>query len=332
MFSKKIVKFSALAVVAVLFLTAAVIVTLRSFKSDQRNSYRFNSDFFAMDTIVSVRSQSDITSEVKEIFGQFQSALDCNDEKSETYLLNQNGLISASDTLCSTIESVMNLNEKYGNFTDITIGRLTALWNITAENPKVPQRSEIENALVTVGRENISVCGNNIFLSDGTALDFGAVGKGAALDACFDFLEKNKCEKTNISTGSSVLLYGNGSFSVGIADPAGGVLAEVRTEQCFLSTSGGYERYFKADGKTYCHIIDPKTGYPTDTDLTTVTVFCQNGIESDFLSTMIFLDGSENIEKYLNSTNYKIFAADSNKNLYISNGLDYEVYNESYGV
>ena len=82
--------------------------------------------------------------------------------------------------------------------------------------------------------------------------------------------------------------------------------------------SGGYERYFEANGKTYCHIIDPKTGYPAETDLTTVTVFCDSGIESDFLSTMIFLDGSENIGKYLNSDNFKIFAADKNKKLYIS--------------
>jgi hypothetical protein len=46
---------------------------------------------------------------------------------------------------------------------------------------------------------------------------------------------------------------------------------------------------------------------------------------------MIFLDGSENIGKYLNSDNFKIFAADKNKKLYISEGLEYEVYDETFG-
>lgn len=142
---------------------------------------------------------------------------------------------------------------------------------------------------------------------------------------------ENDCKKTYISTGSSVLFYGDGRFDVSITNPGGGLLAEVKTNQGFLSTSGGYERYFEANGKTYCHIIDPKTGYPAETDLTTVTVFCDSGIESDFLSTMIFLDGSENIGKYLNSDNFKIFAADKNKKLYISEGLEYEVYDETFG-
>lgn len=330
MFSKKFIRNAALVLVFAAFLAAVFIVTKRTF-SESSGGYDYKSDFFAMDTVVSVRSQSDITKDIQDIFSKYQNVLDCNNEDSEIYRLNQSGSITASDILSETVSNVLNLNSQYGSLTDITVGRLTALWNVTGENPTVPEESEIKAVLDTVGNDNISVNGSEITLKNDAALDFGAVGKGAVLDACLDYLDKNACKKTYISTGSSLLLYGNGSFDVSITNPDGGILAAVKTEQCFLSTSGGYERYFEADGKTYCHIIDPRTGYPTETDLTTVTVFSDSGIESDFLSTMIFLDGSENIEKYLHSDKYKIFAADKNKKLYVSDGLDYEVSDEAYG-
>lgn len=330
MFSKKIIRNIAYVIVFAAFIAAVVIVTKRAL-SESSGGYEHKADFFAMDTVVSVRSESDIAKDIQDIFNEYQSALDCNNEDSEVCRLNQSGSIAASDILSETIGSVLSLNSEYGSLTDITVGRLTTLWNVTGENPAVPEENGIKAALETVGTDNISVNGSEITLKNNAALDFGAVGKGAALDACLDYLDENACKKTYISTGSSLLLYGNGSFDVSITDPDGGILASVKTEQCFLSTSGGYERYFEADGKTYCHIIDPRTGYPTETDLTTVTVFSDSAIESDFLSTMIFLDGSENIEKYLHSDKYKIFAADKNKKLYVSGGLDYEVSNEAYG-
>lgn len=330
MFSKKFIRNAAWVMVFAAFSAAVFIVTKRTL-SESSGGYDYKADFFAMDTVVSVRSQSDVTKDIQDIFSEYQNVLDCNSEDSEVYRLNQQGSITASDILSETVRSVLNLNSQYGSLTDITIGRLTSLWNVTGENPTVPEENEIKAALETVGTDNVVTDGSEITLKNNAALDFGAVGKGAVLDSCLDYLEENNCKKTYISTGSSLLLYGEGSFDVSITSPDGGILAAVKTEQCFLSTSGGYERYFEADGKTWCHIIDPRTGYPTETDLTTVTVFSDSGIESDFLSTMIFLDGSENIEKYLHSDKYKIFAADKNKKLYVSDGLDYEVSYESYG-
>ncbi len=329
MFSKKYVRNSALILVCLAFFVAVFIVSKNSLTGTIEN-YDYRTDFFAMDTVVSVRSQSDITGVISDIFKEYQSALDCNNENSETSKLNTDGIIIPSDILYKTISDTLLLNSKYGNLTDITIGRLTSLWNVTAEKPVVPEKELIESALNTINIENVALTEHEAKLKNGCAIDFGAVGKGAALDTCLYYLKENSCGKTYISTGSSILLYGDNNFDVNINNPNGGILASVKTPQCFVSTSGGYERYFEADGKTYCHIIDPKTGYPTETDLTTVTVFCQSGIESDFLSTLIFIDGSKNIEKYLKSEDYKIFAADKNQKLYISEGLNFEVYDDTF--
>jgi thiamine biosynthesis lipoprotein len=127
---------------------------------------------------------------------------------------------------------------------------------------------------------------------------------------------------------SSVLLYGkkpdNSKFNVEIRNPDGnGIIGTVKTDACFLSTSGGYERFFTVDGENYPHIIDLSTGYPTQSDLTSVTVFCDSGILSDYLSTKILIEGTENIENHLESDLYKVAAFDENGNSYISKGLDF---------
>lgn len=101
-------------------------------------------------------------------------------------------------------------------------------------------------------------------------------------------------------------------------------MGTVSTDSCFLSTSGGYERYFIADdGKKYCHILDPKTGMPAESDLTTVTVFCDSGLKSDFLSTLIWMEGSENLPAHLKAKEYQIVAQDTAGTLYVSDGLDF---------
>lgn len=329
MFSKKIVRNILLIVVVISFFIVFFIISKHVLDSI-KNGYNYGKNFFAMDTIVSAKSENDITNDIEEIFSEYQNIINRNDNESEISKLNSDGSIIASDILQSIVSDTLELNKKHGNSVDITIGRLTDIWNVTDESPKVPYDNDINNALKTVGTDNITLNGNEIILKNNTSLDFGAVGKGAVLDSCLEYLKENQCGKTYVSTGSSVLFYGDDSFDVSITNPEGGILASVKTEPCFLSTSGGYERYFEIDNKRYCHIIDTRTGFPTETDLTTVTVFCDSGIKSDFLSTMIFMEGSKNIEKHINATDYKIFAADKEKNLYVSEGLEFEVYDNEY--
>ena len=181
MISKKIAGITAAVLAFSAFFASVLIVSKKAF-SEKKENYDFKSDFFAMDTLVSVRSRSNITEDISEIFRDYQDSLDFNDEKSETFLLNENGYINASGILRNTVSKTLELNRDYGGLTDITIGRLTDLWNITGDNPSVPPENDIATALSSVGTENIILNGNDITLKNNAALDFGAVGKGAALE------------------------------------------------------------------------------------------------------------------------------------------------------
>ncbi len=229
-------------------------------------------------------------------------------------------------------EKVISLNDKYGDGVDITSGALTSIWGISGENPRVPTNKEIQIAIETVGKDNLILDGEKIYKPVDTKLDFGAVAKGYACDKIYDAIKNTDVKCSIVSLGSSSLLYGNKpdgkKFSVDIRNPDGSdiPLGRLETDECFISTSGGYERFFQADGKKYCHILNTETGFPIESDLVSVTVICfgeNGGITSDFLATDIFIGGTENLGKHLSASDYKIIAADNNGKIYVSDGLDF---------
>lgn len=315
-------------------LVAALIFISILFQSKDK---QFDTDiFFGMDSYVSIVGGYESRDEIKKIFTDSEQIFDCHSSTSEVYKLNKNKTIKASEKLKTAVNRILDLNKTYGSSADITIGAVSSLWNINGKDSKVPSDNEIDSALKTTGFENIKINENTISLENNCMLDFGSAAKGAVLDYIKEFLDSKKSEKAIISVGSSsILLYGDEKFSVKISSPEGieseniGIL---HTPSGFVSTSGGYNRYVEIDGEKYIHIMDTQTGRPSQTDLTSVTVFCQSGIDSDFMATLIFADGTEKLNKYLNCEDFKIVAVDENKNIYVSDGLDFKLLDNNFNL
>ena len=213
------------------------------------------------------------------------------------------------------------LAEKYGGGVNVTCGALTELWGISTPEPKVPEDEEISAALGTI------INGYTESFPEGTRLDFGAVAKGYACDEAYRILSETETDYAVISLSSTTLMYGEKSngekFRAGVTNPesGSGYMGIIETDAAFVSTSGGYERYFESGGKRYCHILDVSTGKPVETDLVSVTVIVPaetagGGIMSDFLSTLIFTEGTENLDRWLAYEDFEIVAADENGKVY----------------
>lgn len=279
---------------------------------------------FSFDTYTNVtvcgENSSAILGEVQdrlsEISGDFSLCYDTAANK-----LPENDLYR----LC--IAETKALNRLYGDKINITCGSLTGLWGISTEAPKVPGQAEISEALTNMTDTNYP--GNTADFPDGVKLDFGAVAKGCACDVIYTLL--TGADYAVVSLSSTTLLYGSKpggeKFRTAVTDPKSGegYLGIIETDAAFISTSGGYERFFEADGQTYSHILDMETGMPVETDLVSVTVIVpadtpNGGIKSDFLSTLIYIEGTENLEKWLSREEIQIIAADENGFVYTNCG------------
>lgn len=325
---KKIINKNVL-IILISIISVALIFGALLFKGQKEYG---NSYFYSMDTYVEIIADSNVKADIKQIFSDTEKIYDIHNAQSEVSKLNLSGGNKPSEKLMSAIERIKELCSVYGNSADITVGRLTSLWNVTEENFTVPNDSDVKEALDSVNYENIEIKDNEIILKNDCQLDFGCVAKGIALDYVKQMLDEKNSGKAVVSAGSSsILLYGDDSFTTSILSPESEeIVGKINTTSGFVSTSGGYHRFAEKDGKKYMHIIDTKTGKPSETDLTSVTVYCQSGLDSDFLSTMILADGSENLSKYLNQTDFQIVAIDKNKNIYVSEGLSFELTDESF--
>ena len=142
-------------------------------------------------------------------------------------------------------------------------------------------------------------------LPDGMELDLGSIAKGYAGEKAADLLRERGVTTALLNMGGNVQAVGaktDGSpWRIGIQDPNGdhgaylGVLQLI--DQAAI-TSGGYERYFEQDGMTYWHIMDPHTGAPARSGLTSVTIVGDKGGLCDGLSTSLFVLGREQAMDY----------------------------------
>ena len=184
---------------------------------------------------------------------------------------------------------------------DITIAPLSQLWDFD-DNPHLPKPSLIKAMLPQVDYSTLSLLedGTAALRNSGTAVDLGAVGKGAACDAAVEIYRQNGVDRAIIAVGGSVGLFGEKPFGepwkITVRNPENtGGMGELRLQEGFVSTSGSYEKTFTDEdtGKVYHHLLDPKTGYPAESGLVSVTVWGKSGALSDALSTACFVLGLE---------------------------------------
>lgn len=239
-------------------------------------------------------------------------------ETSETFQVNayagSGKWVELSEELSQILEQCRQLTEDSGGAFDVAFGPVARLWDIDSwaagqrtGSFQVPGEQELAEAFAQSGMERVQLdflpgeeCAD-IYMKEGAALDFGAVGKGLALDVISRYLEADgHITGAVVSVGGSVLTYGEKpdgtAWRVGIAnpnDPSVNLGILTLTGQWYISTSGDYERYVESGGVRYHHILDPATGYPADSGISSVTVLAENGLLSDGLSTACFVLGRE---------------------------------------
>lgn len=199
---------------------------------------------------------------------------------------------------------------KYSELTegafDITIGSLFELWGAETKAGRLPDRSRIRDALGCTGFRKIKIneVKSQIFLDgDCVRLDFGAIGKGYAVDEMVNIAKQNGIKRGLVNFGGNIYAMeppaGKKFWDVGVRKPGSGseVISKLDLVNKGVATSGDYERYFEHAGKRYSHIIDPRTGWPAE-DVTSVVAVSKTATEADVLSTAVSVLGLRGAQEF----------------------------------
>lgn len=314
-------------------LTAAVLLLTGCSGLPKERDLSYTDTLF--DTVISVRiydsADEDVLKGCENLCKKYDAMFSNKIEDSEISQINNAGgaPVEVSEDTITLIKKGIYYSEMSNGAFDITIGSVTDLWDFKAENPSVPDKQKLADAVSHVNYKNIIIKDNTVRLLDAKAkLDVGAIAKGFIADRLKDYLEEEGVTHALINLGGNVLAMGkklDGSeYNIGIQKPfdeSGNPITSVKISDQSIVTSGTYQRYFEQNGKIYHHILDPKTGYPCENNLNSVTIITDSSLTADALSTTCFLLGYDKASNLINQLDNvdAVFITDENKIIYSEN-------------
>lgn len=266
--------------------------------------------FFAMSTYISLtvygKNGDQAVLEAQAKVEELEKLWSTTDEESEVYALNHGGgrPVSVGSDTAGLLRFALQMAQETDGALEPTIYPVLLSWGFTTGENRIPSEEELELLLQKVGYDKVRLNGKEVMLPEGMQLDFGAVGKGYTGDILVELLKEQGINSALLDLGGNIQVIGtkpDGSpWRVGLRDPFGeGYLGMLEIQDLAVVTSGNYERYFVGeDGKTYGHIMDPKTGYPAESGLASVTIVAEEGKLCDALSTALFVMGREKAAAY----------------------------------
>ena len=215
--------------------------------------------------------------------------------------------VKVSPELFGLLSRCLDYSRRSDGAFDITVGPLMKVWGFYKGDGKMASPDAIAAALPRVGYRHVlldTAARTVRFARPDVELDPGGIGKGYAVDRMVEVLS-GKGVRVALVSASGSSIYGlstppgePGGWPISIRDPwnPSGVAETTRLKDMSLSTSGGNEKFFWADGKTYGHIIDPRTGYPAR-GISSVSVLAPHAVASEAWTKPFFINGRRWTEK-----------------------------------
>lgn len=297
---------------------------------------------FLCDTIINIklRNHPEAESLLDSTFRlceYYDRLFDRFDEGSDIHRINSSGgkPCAVSEDTIELLELALEYSDLSDGQYDVTCGRVTGLWDFTAEAPALPEPSAIADALETVDWQAVKIENGFVTVPEGTELDAGGIAKGYIADRLVEHLRQNGVQSAVVNLGGNICVLGNKDgkpFSIGLQSPfdQSSCIGYLSAADCSVVTAGSYQRCFELDGSLYHHILDLSDGMPSRSGLASVTVICEGSARADALATICFLLGAEDGLALINSIDgtEAVFVTDSGTTLLSDGAGDiYTPYN-----
>ena len=325
--------------VFLLFISLIFLLTGCSSNSNGTNSTGktpfITKSSFLLNTVIKIdiydKQDEKILDDCFDLIANYETIFSRTSETSELYAINHNtaphnGLTyTISDEMSDIMKYGLYYSELSGGAFDISVAPITTLWDFLSETPVVPSEEALGSALPFVNYKFITLNNNEMTFSKlGVGIDLGGIAKGYIADRVKDLLISEGVNSAIINLGGNVLCVGtkpDGTpFKIGIQKPFADrneTIAAMEINGLSVVSSGVYERFFKINDVLYHHILNPKTGYPYDNNLVSVTIISPASVDGDGLSTSCFALGLDKGLELIGSLKdtYAIFIT-----------KDYEIY------
>lgn len=297
---------------------------------------KVSKDIFAMDTYMTVtaygkNAENGVNKAVDEI-NRLETVLSAEKQESDIYKLNETGSGTLSTDTKNIVSKALEINKTTNGAFDISIYPLMVKWGFTTQKYNVPSKNEIYKLLKDVDSSKIifDEKSGNIKLKENMKIDLGGIAKGYTSNRVMQIFKECGVKSGLVSLGGNVQALGTKTdgtaWQIAIENPdkSSDYIGVVSVKDKAVITSGGYERYFEKNGKTYHHILDPETGYPAESGVKSVTIVSDDGTLADALSTSLFVMGKEKALDYWreHKNEFDTVLVEDNGDITITGGLE----------
>lgn len=271
--------------------------------------------YYATDSVVS-RGQTD------SIFVKIDSSLSIYKSYSliSEFNRSQSG-IQVDAMLKEVVKKSLRIHKKTNGAFDITVQPLVQAWGFGAKRiNSLPDSAQIKSLLGCVGSEHIRLKRNRLIKSKPClGIDVNGIAQGYSVDLVASFLESKGIADYLVELGGEIRIKGKKrpsgeSMAVGIESPGDDssnplpVTRRIKLDHGAVTTSGNYRKFYQNGLKKITHLIDPKTGYPIQNEMISVTVVAKDAITADgydnalmnmgLKEALTFVNKQKNLEAY----------------------------------
>jgi len=298
-------------------LSFLVIVSMLGGCAGKQSSEQISETRLLLDTYCTITvhgpAEPGLFDEAFSLVEKYEALFSITIEGSDVWRINnaKGKTVPVDPETVELVKSGLEFGELSGGMFDITIGRLSRLWDFgdKPDQPSVPGEAELTEARLTIDyrQVNVNTAESTVQLVDPDAwIDLGAIAKGYIGDKIAGFLIESGVTGALIDLGGDVVAVGSRQdgtpWRIGLREPSSGnngsgLLGVVEIAGASVIGSGTYERQFEINGVSYHHILDPKTAMPVISDVISATVVTKNALTGEGLSTIAILLGSEKAQE-----------------------------------
>lgn len=212
--------------------------------------------------------------------------------------------IVMDDHLSNVFDKSIDTYRKTGGIFDITVQPLVQAWGFGPKKTTgLPDPATIQSLKACVSSLNLYRKGNTLLKRKPcTTIDVNGIAQGYSVDVVADYLEAHGIRNYLVEIGGEIRVKGHKQpggekMKIGIEAPGENdfelsmIQKIVAVDSGALTTSGSYRKFYESEGKKISHLIDPRTGYPAQNELISVTVYARDAITADAYDNALMVMG-----------------------------------------